>query len=164
MSLETDSLHLYLKKVEQEYDGGIVFLKPTSYRKIEEAEKVINWKLPVIFKYFFTQESNGIIISNKRILSIFEPDEKKTWVDNLARYNDATKSLWFKGRPHIFEDYVIIGNELSTLFCLSKKYQYENPSIYICRDPNSHTEVNFYNLELTLEGLIRAFVSDEFED
>jgi hypothetical protein len=123
----------------------------------------IGWKLPRVFSHFLQQETNGILIGNKRIFSLFDKDQKKTLVESLERNNDPEKSPWFKGRPHIFSDYLVIGSDLEICFCYSKKYDLNNPSVYICENANSKSGVDFDKLDLDLEGLIKTMVSEEFE-
>lgn len=137
--------------------------RTVSKDNVVKFEKVIEWKLPKIFAYFLQEEANGIVIGNKRILSLFDSQQKKTFVESLERNNDPEKSPWFKGRPQIFSDYVVIGSDLGMCFCYSKKYDLDNPSIYICENANSKTGVDFERLDLDLEGLIKTMVAQEFE-
>jgi hypothetical protein len=57
----------------------------------------------------------------------------------------------------------VIGADVETCFCYSKKYDLENPSIYICENPNPRAGVDFDKLDLDFEGLIRIMVKEEFE-
>lgn len=157
-----ESLHNYLEELNDEYGGDVGFIPTTTIEKVRLFESGINWELPSVFKYFLSSESNGIIIGNRRIYSLFDSTQKKTFVDNLERNNDPSKSFWFKDRPHIFNDYLVIGSDKETCFCFSKKYNLENPSVYICENPNSKTGVDFDKLDIDLEGLIKTMIENEF--
>jgi len=156
------SLHITLKNLDKKLGGDIAFIQPIN-ENIHDFESSIDWKLPNIFKYFYYKETNGIIIDNKRIYSIYDKTQKKTWVENLSRMNNPETSPWFNGRPNIFKDYLIIGNDNDTIFCLSKKYDISNPSIYICKNSNSSKGVDLNKLNLDLEALIIEMVKQAFE-
>lgn len=156
------SLKDTLALMEDRFGGDITFIKPIVEERLSNFEDSINWKLPAIFRYFYTEETNGIIIDNKQIYSLYDKEQKKTWVDNLSRMNSPNTSPWFKGRPHIFEDYLVIGNDINVIFCLSKKYQLDNPSLYICKNPNNSSGVDFEILNLDLESLIVEMAMQAF--
>lgn len=157
-----ESLNKYLEELNEEYGGDISFIPTITNEKVHSFEKTINWKLPAVFRYFLSSESNGLLIGNKRIYSLFDDQQKKSFVDNLERNNDPSKSFWFKGRPQIFNDYLVIGADQEICFCYSKKHDLNNPSIYICENANYTTGVDFSRLDLDLEGLIKAMKTDEF--
>lgn len=163
MNDEEQKLHCSLESIDEDYGGDVGFIPPISLDLVESFEKSIGWQLPAIYKFFLTNESNGIVIGNKRILSLNDSDQKKTWSDNLERNNNPEVSFWFKERPLIFNDYLVIGTDGEICFCYSKKYDLTNPWIYICEDPNSRSGVNFERLDLDLEGLIKAMITEEFE-
>ena len=156
------SLHSTLEVLNDEWGGDITWIKPIPKKELENFEFLINWKFPEIFRYFYTQEANGIIIDNKRIYSVHDKEQKKTWVDNLVRVNNPNTSPWFKSVPDIFNDYLIIGNDGGIVFCLSKKYDLPNPSIYICTNTNSTNGVELRILYLDLEALILEMVKQAF--
>lgn len=155
------SLSLYLQKMESEYGGDVGFIPPLNIEKIQKLEKKISWRLPDIYTHFYTQETNGLVVGQSRILSVFQADSKRTWVENIERYNDKKKNLYFQNREYIYDDYLIIA-EGSGLFCLSKKYDSFDPEIYLCNDYNSKKGVNFFNTGMALEGLIQFFVEAAF--
>ena len=162
MTPEQEELHTSLAEIEEEFGGDISFIPVTSEQSVSALEAAISWQLPSIFRYFYTQEANGLVIGSKRLYSIRDDAQKKTLVENLARQNDPTTSPWFKSRPHIFKDYLVIGYDGQICFCLSKKYTLDNPSIYLCENPNSSTGVDFDRLDITLLGLIATMVENEF--
>ncbi len=164
MTDEIVSLQDYLEKLNEEFGGDIGFIPTVTEDKILNFETIIGWRLPEIFRHLLLNECNGIIIGNKRIFSTYEKEQKKTFVDNLERNNDPAKSSWFKTRPEIFKDYVVIGADLDICFCYSKKYSFVDPAIYICTNPNGRDGVDFERLNFGLEGLISVMVSEEFED
>jgi len=163
LTIAIESLHKLVKEIDEKYGGDVSFMTPASRLSIEEFEALIGWKLPAILKYFLMVESNGLIIGNKRIFSLLDKGQKKTFVDNLQRQNNPETSPWFKQRPHIFDDYLVIGQDGEICFCFSKKYQIDNPSVYICENANSSNGVDFDRLNLDLEGLIRIMIKEEFE-
>lgn len=158
-----DELHINLQEIEEEYGGDIIFIPTVTKNQIKKIEAIIEWKLPSIFKNFYLVETNGLRIGNKIIYSLQDEREKKTLVDNLERNNNPETSYWFKGRPQIFKDYLVIGADGEKCFCLSKQYEYDNPSIYICENANSKEGVNLEKLDLDLNGLITIMVQEEFE-
>ena len=76
--------------------------------------------------------------------------------------NTPQKSPWFQGAPEIFQDYLIIGNDYENVFCLSKKYNLPNPSVYICTNSNSQKEIELHILYLDLKSLILEMVNQVF--
>lgn len=156
------SLHNSLLKLNDILGGDIGFIAPVD-DEIECVESAIKWNLPSVFRFFYSKETNGLIIDDKRIYSIYNKDQKKTWVDNIERMNDPKKSPWFKNRPHIFDDYFIIGCDGSIIFCLSKKYNFPNPSLYICKNSNDPKGVTFVKLNLDLESLILEMVTQSYD-
>ncbi|WP_025144872.1 SMI1/KNR4 family protein [Pedobacter jeongneungensis] len=163
MNYQKQSLHNYLKELDEEYGGDISFIPKVDAQLLANFERTCNWTLPEIFKFFLTSECNGLIIGNKRILSIYDQSQKKTFVESLERNNDPDKSPLFKGRPQIFNDYLVIGSDGEVCFCYSKKYDFPNPGIYICENANSKNGVDFENLEMDLIGLIKTMIANEFE-
>lgn len=163
MNQDEEKLHNMLESVDEEYGGDIGFIPPVSLDLVQEFEKRHGWRLPDIYKFFVTNESNGIIIGSKRILGLNDTSQRKTWSDNLERNNDPDVSFWFKERKLIFDDYLVIGTDGGMCLCYSKKYELTNPLIYLCEHPNSRSGVNFERLDLDLEGLIKTMVLDEFE-
>lgn len=163
MTEEHQKLHDFLESVDEGYHGDVGFIPPISLNLVELFEKSIDWQLPSIYKFFLANESNGIIIGKKRILSLNDSSQKKTWSDNLERNNNPKVSFSFKERPLIFKNYLIIGTDGEICFCYSKKYDLANPLVYICEDANSKLGVNFERLDLDLEGLIGTMISGEIE-
>jgi|GEM_PF-2480034 len=157
-----ENLDACLGAIKDMYEGDIVFNKPVSEARLLELESSINYRLPGIFREFYTKESNGIKIDNKCILPIFDKENKKTIVENIARYNDPSKELFFKGRPNIYNDYVIIGYDHTKLICISKKYDLPNPLLYICPSPNAKKQVDFYRTDFNLESFISHMVEETF--
>lgn len=153
----------FFDTLEEERGGDIKFYSPITESELCKLEKLINYRLPDIFRWFYTNKSNGIEIDNKVIFPIYNEADKKTFVENIARLNDPSKDLYFKGRPHIYGDYLIVGRDFNALICISKKYNFPNPLLYSCSDPNSSKGVNFHNTDLNLEGLIRKMIKDTFE-
>ncbi|GAC1602660.1 MAG: hypothetical protein NVS3B25_31040 [Hymenobacter sp.] len=162
--MESDIAHLQsvLADIEEEFGGEVAFLPVASEEAVTAFEKALNWQLPGIFRYLLMTESNGLVIGNKRILSLLDASQRKTLVDNLERHNHAATSPWFKGRPHIFQDYVVFGTDGDSCFCYSKKYELFNPAVYICSNANSTKGVDFDRLDLDLADLIRFMVDKEF--
>jgi len=157
------SLHDSLLKINDVLGGDVGFIRPINDGEIDHIESIINWRLPSVFRYFYSKETNGLIIDDKRIYSIYDRGQKKTWVDNLERMNNPEKSPWFKKRPQIFNDYLIIGSDGKAIFCLSKKYDFTNPSLYICKDSNDPKEVNLDKLNLDLESLILEMLNQAYD-
>ncbi|MGL4426146.1 MAG: SMI1/KNR4 family protein [Alphaproteobacteria bacterium] len=151
-----------LVRIDEEFGGDIDFFPPVPQEKIKEFEKVTGWELPDIFKYFYSQETNGLLVDDKRILGFYDKDCKKTWVENLERYNNPETSPWFKGRAEIFKNYLIIGVDQNLLFCLSKKYSFPNPLIYVTDNANSISGVNFERLDLDLYHLVTSVLQQAF--
>lgn len=162
MREKTYSLKKYLKIIEDKYGGDIKFLPPVDTESVSRVEKIITWNFPQILKFFYSQETNGLRIGNKIILSLFDPTERKTWVENIERANDKKICLWFKNYPAIYDDYLVIAEDVGKIFCLSKKYDNDDPEIYLCEDYNSQSGVNLYNTGQNLEKLIRFFVESSF--
>lgn len=161
---EIRKLNNYIDLIETEWGGDIEFRQTISEELFKETEEFLNFQLPAIFKWLYINKTNGLKFDNKSILSIYDSHNKKTSVENINRFNDPTKGLYFKERPHIFNDYVIIGYEHNTLVCLSKKYNLDNPLLYSCSDYNNSKGVNFYCMDINLEGFIKKIVIDSFED
>lgn len=159
-----ESLNSYLSSLEEEWGDDVGFLPTITQEQIMEAEEEINYKLPPIFKWLYTKKSNGIKIDNKAILPIYDPKNKKTFVENIGRFNDPNKNLYFKGRPNIFGDYVIVGYMHTKLICFSKKYDFPDPLLYICPNPNNSHGVDFYRTDFNLEGAIKKMVEETFMD
>ncbi len=157
------SLKNKLLSLEKNLGGDIGFIGTANEGLVKKFEGDIGWQLPDIFFYFYSQESNGIIIDNKRIYSIFDPKQKKTWVENLERMNNPEMSPWFKKRPHIFDDYLVVGSDGGVIFCLSKKYDLPNPSLYICKNPDDPKGVSLDKLSLDLESLISEMVKQAYD-
>ena len=162
--MESDIAHLQsvLAGIEEEFGGDVAFLPAANEEAVTAFEKALNWPLPGIFRYLLTTESNGLVIGNKRILSLLDVAQRKTLVDNLERHNQPTTSPWFKERPHIFQDYLVFATDGNVCFCYSKKYQLFNPAVYICSNANSTKGVDFDRLDLELADLIRFMVDKEF--
>ena len=159
----TKKLTNVLLQINEDYGGDVTFINPVSEANFDAFSSLINWQLPEVFRYFYTKESNGIIIGNRKVLSINDTTQKKSRVDNIERHNNPITSPWFKNRPHIFNDYLVIGYDNDICFCLSKKYHLENPSIYICENANSKKGVDLNSLDLDLPDLILQMVINEFE-
>ena len=75
------SLKLALEDIDNKWGGDVTFIKPIQEKDLNEFESSINWKLPQVFRYFYTKETNGIIIDSARIYSIYNKEQKK----NLGR-------------------------------------------------------------------------------
>jgi hypothetical protein len=162
MKPEQEKLHTALAEIEEEFGGDISFIPKTSEQAVSALESALSWQLPGIFRYFYTQEANGLVIGEKRIYSIRDDSQKKTLAENLIRQNDPVTSSWFKGRPHIFQNYLVVGADGDICFCLSKKYTLDDPLIYLCEHPNSSKGVEFDRLDMNLSGLIAMMVENEF--
>jgi len=159
-----ESLNRYLTSLEDEWGGDVGFLPPVTQEKIMEVNESISYKLPTIFEWLYTKKSNGIKVDNKAILSVYDSNSKKTFVENIERLNDPNKNLYFKGRQNIFNDYIIVGYIHTKLICISKKYNFPDPLLYICPNPNSSHGVDFYRTDFNLEGIIRKMVDETFID
>lgn len=159
-----ESMHDALCSIEEDFGGDIAFIPPVPLDMVEAFEASIGWKLPDVFRYFYTHETNGMVIDDKRIYSLFDQSQKKTWVDHLQRMNDPKTSPWFVGRPHIFQDYLVIGQDAGLIFCLSKKYDLANPGVYLCQNPNNPEGVDLDQLSLDLESLILEMVKQAYQD
>lgn len=162
MKSDIDYLQGVLVDIEEEFGGEISFFPPVSGDVVRAFEQTLSWQLPGIFRHLLTTESNGLVVGNKGILSLHDAAQRKTWVDNLERQNQVTTSPWFKGRPHIFQDYVVFGSDGASCFCYSKKYDLFNPAVYICSNANSNKGVDFDRLDMDLATLIRFMVDKEF--
>ena len=93
-----------LNEIEEDYGGDITFIPKASIEVTENAEKELGIKLPKVLKYFYSKETNGLIIDNKRIYSLYDKENKKTFSDNLQRANNPKTSFWFKYKPEIFKE------------------------------------------------------------
>ena len=120
--------------------------------------------MPAVFRWLYTKKTNGLQIDNRSILGIYDSKNRKTFAQNINRYNDPSKGLYFKDRPHIYDDYVIVGYEHKNLVCISKKYDFPNPLLYCCSEPNSAEGVDFYCMDINLLGFIRKMVYEVLED
>ncbi len=152
-----------LSEIEEDYGGDIVFISPSSEKLILETQKKLNYKLPEIFYCFYKNESNGLQIDNKLIYSILDKNNKKTLSNNLLRVNNPETSYWFKYKPEIFNDYLIIGSDGEICFTIYKHSKIDNPSIYICENANSKGEVILEKLDLNLVGLIKIMVENTYD-
>ena len=162
MNTEQAKLQDFLKATNDEFGGDITFLEPTKLSAVQTFERKIGWALPSIYRFLLTNECNGLRIGNRTVLGVLESGRKKTLSDNLERNNDPATSFWFKGRPHIFKDYLVIATDGEICFCYSKKYKIDNPLIYICENANYKLGVDFERLELDLQGLIEQMIANEF--
>lgn len=120
MTIDQVSLHDLLEATNEEFGGDIIFLEPAKLFTIQTFESKIGWELPSIYRFFLTNECNGLRIGNRTLLGVFETDQRKTLSDNLERNNDPATSHWFKDRPYIFMDYLIIATDGEICFCYSK--------------------------------------------
>ncbi len=77
------SLKATLKSLKKNGEGDISFIQPPKEDYLLNFEKSINWKLPEVFRYFLHTRNYGLIIDDKRIYSLYDEDQKKTWVENL---------------------------------------------------------------------------------
>lgn len=161
---EVIQLNNYINFIEEEWGGDIEFRQPVSEEMVNQIEKILDYKFPAIFRWFYVNKTNGLKINNNSILGINDNKNKKIHVENINRFNDPSKELYFKGRPHIFNDYVIIGYEHSTLVCLSKKYDFDNPLLYYCDNYNNSKGVDFFCMDINLEGFIKKMILDSFGD
>jgi len=153
----------FLNKIDENYGGDITFIPVSSKSNFDKTSEELNYKFPNIFSHFYLCETNGLIIDNKRIYSIYDTEQKKTWVENVTRMNNPKTSPWFKFFPQAFEKYIVIGEDDGICFCLSKIYDYENPNIYMCESPNSKTNLDFKVIPLDLKGLIHQMIVNTFE-
>ncbi len=157
-------LEKVITQIDDEFGGDIGFIPPISLDVVNNLSIRMGVEIPAILIHFYTKISNGLIIGNKRILSIEDHLQKKTLIDNIERVNNPVLSFWFKNRSQIFNDYLIIGTYGQTCFCFSKKYTFENPKLYICENANSQKGVDFNLLNIDFAGLIKQMVINEFED
>ncbi len=164
MNKDFQSLHDYLEELNDEYGGDITFVPVVDEEHIQSLEKKISWKIPMVLRSMLLKECNGLIIGSRRLYSVTDPNQKKTLVDSFERNNDPGTSRWFKNHPQIFKDYMVVGEDGDICFCYSKKYDLENPSVYICENPNGKDGVDFERLDLDLEGLIKVMIDNEFND
>jgi len=151
-----------LEEIEEEYGGDITFIPPTSKKLVSQFEEEFDYQLPEIFNYFYIHESNGLHISNKVIYSVFDRNQKKTLSENLQRANNPKTSYWFRNKPQIFKDYLIVGADGQICFTIFKHQGLSNPSIYICENPNTKGEVVLEKLDMGLDGLIQIMVENAF--
>lgn len=151
-----------LNEIEEDYGGDITFIPKASIEVTENAEKELGIKLPKVLKYFYSKETNGLIIDNKRIYSLYDKENKKTFSDNLQRANNPKTSFWFKYKPEIFKDYLVIGADLNICFAIYRHNEIENPSIYICENPNTKEEIILEKLDVNLEDLIKIMIENTF--
>jgi len=158
------SLDKYLNQLEEEFGGDILFYPPISESKLIEAENILIYKFPEIFRWLYAKKNNGLKIDNKSIIGIYDEKNKKTFVENIIRYNDPSKELFFKEKNYIFDDYIIIGYDHTKLLCISKKYEYPNPLLYVCKNPNSVKEINFFRTNFNLENCINNFIQEAYGD
>ena len=81
--MESDIAHLQsvLADIEEEFGGDVAFLPTASEEAVTALEKVLSWPLPGLFRYLLTTESNGLVIGNKRILSLLDATQRneKHW-------------------------------------------------------------------------------------
>ena len=159
-----NSLSDLLDKLDENWGGDVTFFPPVSEKILQEFESIVAYRLPEIFRWLYTKKTNGLKIDNKGILSLFDENNKKTYVDNLNRFNDPKKNLFFKNRPQIFNDYLIVGYYQKDIICLSKKYQFENPLLYISSNFNSSQGVDFDRIDLNLEGFLKKIIFEEYLD
>lgn len=157
-----EELKNILLEIEEKYGGDVTFIPPVSPPKIHQAEIELNFKLPLIFSYFYEKESNGMQIDNKVIYSIFDKSQRKTYVENIQRVNNPSTSPWFKNKPEVFEDYLIIGADRHICFTIYKHRKIDNPSIYMCENPNTKGEVILERLDMNLAGLIYTMIENSF--
>jgi len=157
-------LNDYIDESDKKWGGDIGLRSPISDAQLNEVELALNYKLPEIFRWFYTKKTNGLNIDNRSVLGIYDQKNRKTFVENINRFNDPSKDLYFKGRPHIFNDYVIVGYEHTNLVCVSKKYDLPNPLLYSCPEPNNSEGIDFYCMELDLLGFIKKMMYEVFEE
>lgn len=151
-----------ISSLEDEFGGDIVFILPCNSILVDELEKKLNFELPVVFRQFYQEESNGLRIDNKVIYSIYDEKQKKTFSENLQRANDPKTSYWFKFKPEIFDDYLIVASDGEICFAIYRHVKLENPTIYICENPNSKSDVILEKLDFGLDDLIRIMVDNTF--
>lgn len=92
MKSDQEQLHTALAEIEEEFGGDVSFIPKTSEQSILALESALAWQLPAIFRYFYTQEANGVVIGERRIYSVRDDTQRKTLVENLARQNDPATS------------------------------------------------------------------------
>lgn len=152
-----------LNRIEELYGGDITFIPKTSIKLLKQCESTLGFDLPKIFSYFYTEEANGLRIDNKLIYSVFDDAQRKTLSDNLQRVNNPKTSYFFKYKPEVFNDYLIIASDNHICFTIYKHRNLDNPSIYICENPNTKGEVILEKLDLDLGDLIETMAENTFE-
>jgi len=158
----SDNLKDLISSLDDEFGGDIVFIPPCDSDLVYEVEKLLSYQLPAIFKQFYQEESNGLHIDNKIIYSIYDKKQKKTFSENLQRANDPKTSYWFKFKPEIFKDYLVIASDGEICFAIYKHRPLDNPSIYICENPNAKKDVILEKLDFGLIDLIQIMVDNAF--
>jgi hypothetical protein len=99
-----------------------------------------------------------------RLYSIYDPNQKKTFSDNVQRANNPETSYWFRFKPMVFKDYLVIGSDGEICFCIYKHLMPDNPTIYICENPNARENVMLEKLDYGLENLIKVMVNNAFDE
>lgn len=160
--MDINDLKKIISSLDDEFGGDIGFIKPCDINLIDEAEKQLSYHLPTIFRQFYKEESNGLRIDNKVIYSIYDKNEKKTFSENLRRVNNPQTSYWFKFKPEIFNDYLVIGSDGEICFAIYKHRELDNPTIYICENPNAKKGVILEKLDFGLVDLIQVMVNNAF--
>ncbi len=161
---EISHLNEYIDAIDEEWGGDIDFRSPVSENHLNELEIVLNYRLPEIFRWLYTKKTNGLQVDNRSVLGVYDHQNRKTFVENINRFNDPSKNLYFKDRPEIFNDYVIVGYEHKNLVCISKKYDFTDPLLYSCPEPNNPKGVDFYCMDINLLGFIKKIVYEVFEN
>lgn len=151
-----------MSSLDDEFGGDIGFIKPCDITVVDKAEKELGFKFPAVFKQLYHEESNGLRIDNKVIYSIHDEKEKKTFSENLQRVNNPETSYWFKFKPQIFNDYLVIGSDGEICFAIYKHRELDNPTIYICENPNAKKDVILEKLDFGLADLIKVMVDNAF--
>ena len=98
-----NSLSDLLDKLDENWGGDVTFFPPVSEKILQEFESIVAYRLPEIFRWLYTKKTNGLKIDNKGILSLFDENNKKTYVDNLNRFNDPKKNLLFNTNSIIYK-------------------------------------------------------------
>ncbi|CAA0176578.1 conserved hypothetical protein [Tenacibaculum maritimum] len=129
----------------------ITLFPPITKKTLFKTEVEISYNLPDIFRHFYTTESNGLKIHNKVIYSI---SENKKETDNLQIANTPSISHWFKHYPKTFNDYFIIGYYNEVCYTLDKHNLDYNPPIFICKNPNSKSQIIIEKMGLNLADFI----------
>ncbi|MCP2025388.1 hypothetical protein L1276_000528 [Flavobacterium sp. HSC-32F16] len=151
-----------MSSLDDEFGGDIGFIKPCDINLVDKAEKQLGFQFPTVFKQLYHEESNGLRIDNKIIYSIYDEKEKKTFSENLQRINNPETSYWFKFKPEIFNDYLIIGSDGEICFAIYRHRELDNPTIYICENPNAKKDVILEKLDFGLADLIKVMVDNAF--